>query len=349
MLLYIDYPNWLKPEVFSFLNISPQNPLFNIKWYSMMYLVAIVLSYIQVNVMIKLENYKIKKKFIEEIYFWAVVGMIFGARIFFCIIYDFSYYIYHPLEILIPIRDGVFVGYQGLSYHGGAIGIFLGMFISSRSLKVNFRDLCDLVFPSIPLGYTFGRIGNFINGELYGRITATPIGVLFPDGEKLPITLPNVADIISKLGWNVDLTNNSVTNKVGEITNNVLGRMVLNGDMVTTINLPRHPSQLYEAFFEGIFIFIIMWFILRKFKPFRGVRASIYLFCYGVVRFILEFFRQPDNQFADIDSGKYIGYIVGNISMGQILCLIMILIAIITYIYLYYLNKEKYNASKASR
>ncbi len=341
MLLYIDYPSWLKPEIFSFLNIGPSNPLYNLKWYSFMYIVALFLSYVQANVMIKLENYKMTKKSIEEIYFWAIVGMILGARIFFCIIYDFGYYIHHPLEILIPIRDGVFIGFQGLSYHGGAIGIFLGILISSRSLKINFRDLCDVIFPSIPLGYTFGRIGNFINGELYGRVTASPIAVLFPNAEKLPLTLPDVTNVISKLGWNVDVAANTVTNSAGEVINNVLGKIALNGNIVTAINLPRHPSQLYEALFEGIFIFLLMWFVLRKFKPFKGVRAPIYLASYGVVRFILEFFRQPDMQFADVSANKFTGYIVGHISMGQILCLIMILVAVISYIYLYYLDKKE--------
>jgi len=157
-------------------------------------------------------------------------------------------------------------------YHGGAIGILLSSIIFCRKHQINFWRFADLICPAIPLGYTFGRIGNFINGELYGRITNMPWGMYFP------------LDYTHKL---------------------------------------RHPSQLYEAFFEGIILFIIFWSIRRK-SPFDGFLLSLYLIGYGFVRFIIEFYREPDIQ---------LGLIWGTLSMGQILCILMMLIGACVYMF----------------
>ena len=248
-----------------------------------------------------------------------------GGRIFSCLVYNFHYYSAHILEILIPFKDGQFIGFAGMAYHGAVIGVFLVSFIYVKVKKLNFRELCDLVFPVIPLGYTLGRIANFINQELWGRVTDSSFGVLFSTANKVPLQLNNVQEIINKIGWKIDLTTNVVTDNLGRSYDNLIGNVIdSNGNLtnILGINLPRFPSQLFEAFFEGIVLFLIIWYIGRKFKPFKGFLAPLYLVGYSICRFFLEFLREPDNEFANILAGKYTGYAIGNISMGQILSII---------------------------
>ena len=193
--------------------------------------------------------------------------MIIGARLGEVFFYNFSYFVQHPLEIFLPFSfsNGVqFTGISGMSYHGGVIGIILFSIWFFRKQKIDFWRFADLIVPSIPLGYTFGRLGNFINGELWGRITAVPWGMYFP----------------------LDPTQSL-----------------------------RHPSQLYEAFFEGIFLFVILW-LLRKKKYVDGFLMGLYIFGYGFVRFMIEFFREPD-------------FMVGPVSIGQVLCSLMMAIGVI--------------------
>jgi len=150
-----------------------------------------------------------------------------------------------------------------MSYHGGLIGILISAGLYTRRHRIRLRDIADLYIPGIPLGYTFGRLGNFINGELYGRITSAPIGMYFPLAPEKAL---------------------------------------------------RHPSQLYEAFFEGIFLFAVLWAIRRARAP-RGAMLAFYLIGYGAVRFFIEFYREPD---------AHLGFVVGFFSMGQVLCAAMI-------------------------
>ena len=140
--------------------------------------------------------------------------------------------------------------------------------------RINLWQVGDLFCPAIPLGYTFGRIGNFINGELYGRITQSAWGMYFP----------------------LDPT-----------------------------HALRHPSQLYEAFFEGIVLFIVLW-TLRKRRPFDGYLVAMYFIGYGLVRFFIEFFREPDIQ---------LGFIFAFLTMGQILCIAMVMAGLAVYAYRY--------------
>lgn len=344
MLAYINYPSWITPEVFGFLNLPEGHFLNMIKWYGLMYIVAITISYFQCMHLLKKEKFKtLNKKIIDDYYFWAVIGLVIGARVIFCLVYDFDYYIRNIFEILIPIRGGKFVGFQGMSFHGGALGIFIASVLYSKFKKIDFIELCDLIFPTIPLGYTFGRIANFINGELYGRVTSSPIAIFFPQAEKVPVKFDEVGNIIDKIGWNIDKELNTVTDSAGKVIENALDTKMVNGIEELFINLPRFPSQLFEAFFEGIVLFIIVWFIARRFSPYKGFVASIYLIGYSIFRFIIEFFRQPDSQFADIDKGNYHGFIIGNISMGQILSVIMIICAIIIGVFFYKKNMEVKN------
>lgn len=353
MLAYIDFPTWISPYVFGFLHLPKDNFLNLFRWYGMMYIIGILIAYFQTLYLLKKDNFQtLNKKIIDDYYFWGIIGLVLGGRIFSCLVYNFNYYSTHITEILVPYQDGKFIGYSGMAFHGAVIGVTLVTLLYVKIKNINFREICDLISPVIPFGYTFGRIANFINQELWGRITASPIGILFPTAEKMPINITETQTVVAKLGWKIDLAANIVKNTKGEEIKNVLGNIeIINKDgnisnLTPGINLPRHPSQLYEATFEGLILFIIIWFIARKYKPFKGFLFPVYLCGYALFRFFIEFFRQPDSQFADIATGKYIGFIFGNISMGQLLSILMFLTGIGICFYFYYLSKNNKTIKK---
>lgn len=248
---------------------------FQFRYYSLMYLVAFVLTYVLLRYRVRTENYPYTSEHLQDFLFWAILGLIVGARLGYVLFYNFPYFLHHPLEIISPFdfQDGIrFVGISGMSYHGGAIGIAITSIYFCRRNGIRFWNFADLVASVIPLGYTFGRIGNFINGELWGRATTVPWGMYFP------------LDPMHRL---------------------------------------RHPSQLYEAFFEGIFLFAILW-LLRKRKSFEGFFLSLYIMGYGTVRFFIEFFREPDS---------HLGPVLGGLTMGQVLCLVMIALGMGIFFY----------------
>ena len=239
---------------------------FQLRYYSLMYIVAFALVYSLVLYRIKHEKYEYTAETIQDYMVWAMLGVIVGGRLGYVLFYNFGYYWQHPLKIILPFdfSNGMrFTGLSGMSYHGGAIGVAAVSAYFCIKQKINFWHFIDLFAPAIPLGYFFGRIGNFINGELYGRVTTMPWGMYFP--------------------------------------------------LDPTLKL-RHPSQLYEAFFEGIVLFAVLWSIRKK-KRFDGFLLGIYICGYGFVRFIIEFYREPDYQ---------LGFVLGSLSMGQVLCLLMI-------------------------
>ncbi len=250
---------------------------FKLQYYGLMYIVAFATTYFLVIYRLKHEKrFEITADQIKDIFTYIILGLIIGARLGYVLFYNFSYYAKHPLEIILPFSfsDGVtFTGISGMSYHGGLIGVMLALWLYLRRSKLDGWNVVDLFVPAIPLGYTFGRLGNFLNGELYGRVTRSPIGMYFPaaPGPEL-----------------------------------------------------RHPSQLYEAFFEGIFLFTILWSI-RKLKLPKGAMLALYLIGYGTVRFFIEYFRQPDAQ---------LGFVLLSFSMGQVLCMLMIVAGISLYFYL---------------
>ncbi len=252
---------------------------FKLQYYGLMYIVAFAITYVLVRYRIaREERFNVTVEQVNDLTTYAILGLVIGARLGYVIFYNLSYYLQHPLEIILPFdfSNGMtFTGISGMSYHGGLIGILLITWIYTRRAGLLFWDVMDLYVPVVPLGYTFGRIGNFINGELYGRITEAPIGMVFPQAQQQAL---------------------------------------------------RHPSQLYEAFFEGIFLFIILW-SLRKIKMPRGAMLAIYIIGYGAVRFFIEFFREPD---------AHLGFIFLSLSMGQLLCMAMI----ITGVSLFFLLKR---------
>jgi phosphatidylglycerol:prolipoprotein diacylglycerol transferase len=250
---------------------------FKIQYYGASYIAAFALTYFLVLYRIKHEKrFTFTRDQINDITTYAILGLIIGARLGYVLFYNLAYYLHHPLEIFLPFSFSngfAFTGISGMSYHGGLIGALLAVTWYVRKAKLNLWDVADLYFTVVPLGYTFGRLGNFMNGELYGRITTAPIGMYFPQAAETAL---------------------------------------------------RHPSQLYEAFFEGIFLFVILWRIRKIQKP-RGAMLAFYVIGYGTVRFFIEFFRQPD---------AHIGFIFLSFSMGQVLCALMIAGGIGLYLYL---------------
>jgi phosphatidylglycerol:prolipoprotein diacylglycerol transferase len=197
-----------------------------------------------------------------------------------------------------------------MSYHGGVIGAGISVALYSWKKKFDFRELYDMYAASIPLGYTFGRLGNFINGELYGRISTGPFAMIFPQGGIPP------------------------RNRYYNIIIREAERLGLDFVPGEIFNPPRHPSQLYEALFEGVVLWAIIW-LFRNRKPFKGFLISLYISGYGLIRFIIEYFREPDSEL-----GYRIELIENNLppalahpllsfSTGQILCFIMILAGIV--------------------
>ena len=167
----IPYPR-IDPEI---VRIGP----FAVRWYGMMYVLAFVSSYGLVLYQLKKKAYGITKAQMDDIYFYLVLGLLVGARLGYVLFYNLPYYVGHPLEIFV-------LWHGGMSFHGGAAGTFILGYWAMRRRKVSFLKAADLITPTIPLGLFFGRIGNFINGELYGRPTNVPWAMIFPGGGHVP-------------------------------------------------------------------------------------------------------------------------------------------------------------------
>lgn len=297
MLGYLQFPDWIRPQ------IIPGLPF---HWYGLMYLIAFLVTYVLFRYQLKDEDISISDDEVTNIFFWTILGLLIGARVFAAFVYDpTGFYFRKPWLIFWPFNSEMqLVGLQGMSYHGGLIGAVTAGALYCRIKKHDFFRLVDLVVAGIPLGYTFGRLGNFINGELWGRVTASGIGMIFPHAPRFSTNqewVRNIADI------------HGIAYAAGEM-----------------IQLPRHPSQLYEAFFEGIFLWILLWFFFRKRKQFSGYLLGIYLIGYGTVRFFIEYFREPDIgigypiQLGAAASPQALYLSPWNITTGQILCVLMI-------------------------
>ena len=235
----------------------------SVHWYGIMYVLALLVALGVAKWIAKKDSYPISSALLESYFLWVEIGVILGARLGYIIFYDpFSaYYLTHPWQIFNPLdKDGNFVGIRGMSYHGAVIGFLIASLIFARIKKVNFWLFMDLAGLSIPLGYVFGRIGNFLNQELIGRETSSALGI-YVDG------------------------------------------------------ILRHPSQLYEAFLEGIIVFAIL-FLWRKKARFIGQIGILYGVLYSLMRFVAEFFREPDSQlgfvaFNWLTQGQFLSLIIG--------------------------------------
>jgi len=241
----------------------------HVRWYGLMYVIGFIASYSLVRKQIQDFSYKPLASQFENLNMVLILSVIIGGRLGYVIFYNLPYYIENPLEIAATWNGG-------MSFHGACITLFTAGWIFCKKQKIDFWKSADIYIATIPIGLGLGRIGNFINGELYGRVTDSPLGMVFPGGGPLP----------------------------------------------------RHPSQLYEAFLEGVILFIILW-TLRK-RPWRqqkfwphGSICALFLICYGIVRTVVENFRQPDLQ---------VGFIYGSLTMGQLLSGAMIMAGAIMWL-----------------
>ncbi len=256
---------------------------FPVHWYGIMYVLALLVALFFAQWLAKRDNLPFSQKELDIYFVWAEVGVILGARLGYILFYDphTEYYLTHPWQIFNPFLNGQFVGIRGFSYHGAIIGFLIATYLYCKKYKKNFWALMDLVAVSVPLGYFFGRIGNFLNQELIGRPTDVEWGIY-------------VSGVL------------------------------------------RHPSQLYEAFCEGLLLFVIL-FWYRKHKKFDGELIVLYGFLYGLFRFLCEFFREPDIQ---------LGYICcGWLTMGQVLSLFMMSVSVLLYFYLRRRGEKIYTKS----
>ena len=238
-----------------------------VRWYSLAYIFGIIIGWWLGKKIIVKRFDKIGQKFnlieFDNLITYLIISMILGGRVGYIFFYNIEYYISNPIDIF-KIWEG------GMSFHGALIGIIFGTYVFSIKKKISTFFLLDIIACVSPVGIFLGRIANFINGELVGKVTSSSWGVIFP---------------------NIDM-------------------------------IPRHPSQLYQAFFEGIILFLIMIIIIFRKNYKTGTCSCMFLICYGFLRTISEIFREPDIQ---------IGYLFNFLSMGTFLSIIMIISGIVIF------------------
>ena len=242
-----------------------------IRWYSLAYIIGILLGWI-LSKRFFISNVELKEKF-DDFLTFVILGIIIGGRLGYVILYNPNYYLDNLIDIF-KIWEG------GMSFHGGLIGVVLASIYFAKKNNQNFFIYLDVVSIVAPIGIFFGRIANFINSELYGTETNLPWAVQF----------------------------------------------------IKIDNLYRHPTQLYEALFEGLILFLILIYLRNKgLMKITGLMSGIFLICYSIFRFIIEFLRVPDEQ---------VGYLLFNLTMGQIISCIFFLIGIYLTIVRYENKKE---------
>lgn len=253
------FPN-INPDIanFTILGLHLQ-----IRWYGFFYVLSFILGFLLYRYNLRRRDVTLSKEQYESALFTIMLGVILGGRLGYVIFYNLLYYLQHPLSILATWEGG-------MSFHGGALGVIIGGLIFCRRTKLRFYSLADPAVPIVAMGLGLGRLGNFINGELYGRASNLPWAMIFPGSD----------------------------------------------------GVPRHPSQLYELILEGIVLASVTQFLLTKVKK-EGIVFWSFIGLYGVFRFMIEFVRQPDS----LDFYSRFGYILGFMSIGQFLSLIMVLVS----------------------
>jgi phosphatidylglycerol:prolipoprotein diacylglycerol transferase len=226
---------------------------FAIRWYALAYIAGLLIGWRYCLSLAKRPPQVARPQDIDDFLVWATLGVVLGGRTGYVLFYNLPNYIAHPLEIFA-------LWHGGMSFHGGAIGVCVAILLFCRQRRIPLMAFADIIVCAVPIGLFFGRIANFINGELWGRVTDVPWAMVFPNAGPLP----------------------------------------------------RHPSQLYEAFLEGIVLFTLLWYLQRfttaRLRP--GTLSGAFLIGYGVARIVLELFRQPDAQ---------LGFLFDGVTMGQVL------------------------------
>ena len=244
-----------------------------IHWYGLTYLAAFGLFLLLGQQRLKHPNYvglqgdaAWRKQDVEDVLFLGVLGVVLGGRLGYCLFYKPAYYVSHPLEIF-----AVWQG--GMSFHGGMLGVLVAMAWFAHTRHKSWLQVTDFIAPCVPTGLAAGRVGNFINGELWGRLAdpSLPWAMVFPG---------------------------------------------------SGTNLPRHPSQVYQFALEGLLLFAVLWWYARAPRK-TGQVSAVFLLGYGLMRFIAEFFREPD---------AHLGLLSLGMSMGQWLCVPMLLGGVVLYL-----------------
>lgn len=241
-------------------------------WYGLMYLFGFGVGWFLLSLRLRKSPRGLTQDQLADLVFYTALGAILGGRIGYMIFYDTQRLLTDPISLL-KVWNG------GMSFHGGLLGVMLAIWLCSYKINKPFLVLTDLIAPAVPVGLGAGRIGNFINGELWGRVTDMPWGMVFPGA----------------------------------------------GD------LPRHPSQLYEFALEGVLLFIILWVFSIKPRP-MGAVSGLFALCYGIFRFFIEFFREPDVQ---------IGYLAFGLTEGQWLTIPLMLLGVILLVCAYRTKEAK--------
>ena len=241
----------------------------NIYWYGIAYMIGMLFGlYYAIKIVDSQKTIcelGISKENIDEIFLWIILGIIAGARIGYVLFYNFDFYLDNPATMFALWKGG-------MSFHGGALGVIIAIAFYSWIKNKSFLEIGDVICPVVPIGLFFGRIANFVNGELWGKVTNVPWGIVFP--------------------------------KAGES--------------------PRHPSQLYEAGLEGLFLFLVLAMIVRyRGLKKRGLVSGSFLFIYSSSRILVEFFREPD---------QHIGYIFPSMTMGIILSIPFLIMGLLLII-----------------
>ncbi len=243
----------------------------SVRWYAIMWIVAFASIYGLLRYRIRRGESDLSIDTLDDLFFLCFLGAFIGGRLGYVIFYDLAFFIAHPLQIISPydFSRGVWTGLYGMSFHGGLIGVVSALLFTARSYGRPLLSLSDFIVPAIPFGYFFGRVGNFLNGELAGRVSEVSWAMRFPGYDGL-----------------------------------------------------RHPSQLYEAFGEGVLLFAALWPLRNKsyFVHHPGLLSALYFLGYGAVRFVIEFFREPDT---------HLGYVVGVLTQGQVLSVAMVCCALL--------------------
>jgi len=250
------------------LSIGP----FEIRYYGLFFVLGFVIAYFMLNYLAKQRDLGLSKEDISDFLLYLIVGVVVGARIFYIFIYNIQFYFANPLQI-IAVWNG------GLSFHGGLIGAAIAAIIFTRRKNIDFYDMADITVLPLALGLALGRIGNFTNGELIGRITNVPWSFKFQDVEGF-----------------------------------------------------RHPSQIYASL-KNLFNFVVLW-NLKNLKLPKGFLFWFFVTMYSFLRFVVGFYREPDPQ---------LGFILGWLTMGQILSIIMFIVGLY---FLYKVYKSPINNDK---
>lgn len=229
-----------------------------LRWYSLAYITGFLLGWWWIRRLIQREPGILTREQLDDLLFWAVLGVVLGGRLGYVLFYNAPHYLEHPGAIF-AVWEG------GMSFHGGMLGLMAAVWWFARARECSFLRIMDLIAAAGPIGLFLGRLANFINGELYGRVTNSPLGMVFPNGGPEP----------------------------------------------------RHPSQLYEAVLEGFVLFFVLWALIRYADALKkpGLIGGSFLAGYGLARFSVEFFREPD---------AHLGFLFAGATMGQLLSLPMI-------------------------